>query len=314
MSKIVIIGAGHVGSMCALNLAQIGICDEIVLIDIVEGKADAQAKDVADATVFMSRTPIVRAGGYEDCNEADIIINAVGMSRKKGQTRLDMLDDSIQMMKDVIEKLNKTKFSGYFISITNPCDVIVNYARKHLDLPKNRIFGTGTSLDTARLKLTLHRLTGVAVNSIQCFALGEHGDSSMVPMSHISFMGKPLFELQEEKPKVYGKVTEELLLDRTHQLGMEIVIGKGSTEFGIGAAVADICKAIFYDEKKIIPVSALLEGEYGEEEIMIGVPAIIGKNGMEGILSLRLTESELEKFHASCEVVRSYIRRAELKE
>lgn len=306
MRKVVIIGAGHVGSMCGLNLAQVGVCDEIVLMDKIEGKAEAQAKDIADATVFMQRVPIVRAGTYSDCDDADIIVNAIGMPRKENQTRLDMLDDSIQMMKDVIERIKQTKFSGYFVSITNPCDVIVNYAREQLGLPKNKIFGTGTSLDTARLKLTLHHATGIAIPSIQCFALGEHGDSSMVPMSHISFMGKPLLELKEEESDTYGMITEEMLSDRTHQLGMEIVIGKGSTEFGIGAAVADICKAIFYDENKIIPVSTLLEGEYEEEGIMVGVPAIIGKHGVESIVSLRLTEEEMKKFHASCEVVRSY--------
>lgn len=306
MRKVVIIGAGYVGSMCGLNLVQIGVCDEIVLMDKIEGKAEAQAKDIADATVFMQRVPIVRAGTYSDCDDADIIVNAIGMPRKENQTRLDMLDDSIQMMKDVIDQLKQTKFSGYFVSITNPCDVIVNYAREQLGLPKNKIFGTGTSLDTARLKLTLHHATGIAIPSIQCFALGEHGDSSMVPMSHISFMGKPLLELKKEESDTYGMITEEMLSDRTHQLGMEIVIGKGSTEFGIGAAVADICKAIFYDEKKIIPVSTLLEGEYEEEGIMVGVPAIIGKHGVESIVSLRLTEEEMKKFHASCEVVRSY--------
>ena len=159
MAKVVILGAGHVGSMCALNLARLGICREIVLIDIVEGKADAQAKDVADATVFMNRMPIVREGSYQDCDDADIIVNAVGVSRKPGQTRLDMLDVTIDIMKDVTARLNQTAFDGYFISISNPCDVVVNYAREHMKLPKNRIFGTGTLLDTARLRLTDRKST-----------------------------------------------------------------------------------------------------------------------------------------------------------
>lgn len=310
MSRIVILGAGHVGSLCALNLAQAGICGEIVLLDCVEGKADAQAKDVSDATVFMDRSPLVRAGGYEDCGEADIIVNAVGVSRKPGQTRLDMLDTSIDIMKDVTENLRKTGFGGIFISISNPCDVVANYAREALKLPKNRVFGTGTSLDTARLRLTLHKLTGVSAKSIQCFAMGEHGDSSMVPLSHISFMGKPLAQMKEELPERFGGVTEEVLLERTHQLGMEIVIGKGSTEFGIGAALADLCRAVLYDEKKICPVSAYLEGEYGQSGLMAGVPAVIGKNGMEQVIELRLTEHEKEQFDASCAVIRSYNEKA----
>lgn len=310
MAKVVILGAGHVGSMCALNLARLGICREIVLIDIVEGKADAQAKDVADATVFMDRMPIVREGSYQDCNDADIIVNAVGMSRKPGQTRLDLLDVTIDIMKDVVARLNRTTFDGYFISISNPCDVVVNYAREHLKLPKNRIFGTGTLLDTARLRLTLHQLTGVSANSIECFAMGEHGDSSMVAMSQITFMGKPLYQLQQEKPQIFGKITYDVLLERTHQLGMEIVIGKGSTEFGIGAALAVVCKAVLYDEKKILPVSALLEGEYGQKGIMAGVPVIIGKGGVEEIIELSLNEQEQKAFAASCDVIRTYIAKA----
>jgi len=155
-------------------------------------------------------------------------------------------------MKDVTARLNQTAFDGYFISIFNPCDVVVNYAREHMKLPKNRIFGTGTLLDTARLRLTLHQLTGVSANSIECFAMGEQVDSSMVAMSQISFMGKPLAQLQQEKPQIFGKVTYDILLERTHQLGMEIVIGKGSTEFGIGAALAMVCKAVLHDEKRIL--------------------------------------------------------------
>ena len=299
MAKVVILGAGHVGSMCALNLARLGICREIVLIDIVEGKADAQAKDVADATVFMNRMPIVREGSYQDCDDADIIVNAVGVSRKPGQTRLDMLDVTIDIMKDVTARLNQTAFDGYFISISNPCDVVVNYAREHMKLPKNRIFGTGTLLDTARLRLTLHQLTGVSANSIECFA-----------MSQITFMGKPLAQLQQEKPQIFGKVTYDILLERTHQLGMEIVIGKGSTEFGIGAALAMVCKAVLHDEKRILPVSALLEGEYGQNGIMAGVPAIIGKGGVEEIIELSLNEQEQKAFAASCDVIRAYIAKA----
>ena len=200
MAKVVILGAGHVGSMCALNLARLGICREIVLIDIVEGKADAQAKDVADATVFMDRMPIVREGSYQDCDDADIIVNAVGVSRKPGQTRLDMLDVTIDIMKDVTARLNQTAFDGYFISISNPCDVVVNYAREHMKLPKNRIFGTGTLLDTARLRLTLHQLTGVSVNSIECFAMGEHGDSSFVPWSTATISTIPVDQYAASLP------------------------------------------------------------------------------------------------------------------
>ncbi len=309
MSKIVILGAGHVGSMCALNLAQQGLCREIVLIDRVEGKASSQAKDVADATVFMNRVCTVRDGDYSDCNDADIIVNAIGVSRKPGQTRLDLLDESVEMMNDVIGRLKKTSFGGFFISITNPCDVIADYARRKLGIPRNRIFGTGTMLDSARLRLTLHKLSGRSIASIQAFAMGEHGDSSMVPVSAITLNGKRLCELQKENPAVYGGITEEVLLERTHQLGMEIVIGKGSTEFGIGAALAQLCKAVLYDEKQIYPVSVYLDGEYGKSGLMAGVPCVIGGDGVEEIIRIPMTAHEEELFDKSCDVIQSYIAR-----
>ena len=311
MSKIVILGAGHVGSLCALQLAYSGICREVVLIDILEEKAASQAKDVADATAFMPRQTIVRAGGYADMDDADILVNAVGVSRKPGQTRLDLLDVSVDIMDQVIGQMKKTSFQGIIISISNPCDVVANYFRIHYEYPAERIFGTGTSLDTARLRRTISEMASVDMKSVTCYALGEHGDSSVVPVSQIRIGGESLQRLQEREPERFGKITREVLEERTHQIGMEIVIGKGSTEFGIGAALADLCKAVLYDEHRVFPVSALLEGEYGQEGLMVGVPAIIGKDGVEMILELPLTDEEKTDFAASCDIVRTYNHKAE---
>lgn len=311
MSKIVILGAGHVGSLCALQLAASGLCDEIVLIDILEEKAASQAKDVADATAFMPRQTIVRAGDYEDMDDADILVNAVGVSRKPGQTRLDLLDVTIDIMDQVIAKMRKTRFQGIIISISNPCDVVANYFRIHYEYPAKKIFGTGTSLDTARLRRTISEMTSVDMKSITCYAMGEHGDSSIVPISQVRIGGESLERLQTECPERFGSITREVLEERTHQIGMEIVIGKGSTEFGIGTALADLCKAVLYDEHRVFPVSALLEGQYGQEDLMAGVPAIIGKNGVKMILELPLTDEEKTDFAASCDIVRTYNHKAE---
>lgn len=311
MSKIVILGAGHVGSLCALNLAFSGICREIVLLDILPDKADAQAKDVADATAFLSRQTRIRTGGYEDLNDADILVNAVGVSRKPGQTRLDLLDVTIDIMDQVVGEMKKTTFGGIIISISNPCDVVANYFRTQYDYPAKRIFGTGTALDTARLKRTVSELAGVDMKSVTCYAMGEHGDSSVVPTSQIYIGGEPLEKLRKEDPERFGGITREVLEERTHNIGMEIVIGKGSTEFGIGGALADLCKAVLYDEHRILPVSTLLQGQYGQEGLMVGVPAEIGRGGVERIPELSLTEEEREAFAASCAVVSAYNKKAE---
>lgn len=309
--KIVIIGAGHVGSHCGYSLLSQGDVNEIIFIDIDEAKAAAQAGDIFDAGCFMSHPAKVRVGDYKDCKDADIVVLAAGVPRKPGQTRLDTMYDSINVMKEIINPLRNSGFEGMLICISNPADVIANYMRVHTGWSKNKVFSTGTSLDTARLKRVLHEELDADARSIQCYSMGEHGDSSMIPYSHVTIGGKPLLELMKEKPDTYGKLDLERVLYRTRMIGMDIINGKGSTEFGIGTVLADMVKAVLNDERRIMPVSALLEGEYGQRDLYIGVPAVIGKNGIEEIIELHLTQEEYKLFEVSCEVVRKHNELAE---
>ncbi len=309
--KIVIIGAGHVGSHCAFSLITQGDASEIVFIDIDEPKAAAQAGDIADAACFMQHPICVRSGDYGDCKDAAIVVIAAGVPRKPGQTRLDTMGDSVRVMKEIVGPLKNSGFEGILICISNPADVIANYIRKHIGWAKHRVFSTGTSLDTARLKRVFSEETGIDARSIQCFSLGEHGDSSMIPFSHVSISGKPLFELMKEKPDVFGKLDLEHVLHRTRTIGMDIINGKNSTEFGIGSVLADMVKAILHDEHRVMPVSALLEGEYGQTEIHVGVPAVLGKNGIAEIIELHLTGEEQKLFEESCEMIRKHIALAD---
>ena len=309
--KVVIIGAGHVGSHVAMALCFQGTCAEIVFIDKDHEKAIANCYDVADACLFLGSTTKISVGDYNDCKDADIIVISIGMPRKPGQTRLDMLDDSIVMLKDVVENLKPIDFKGIIVSITNPADVIAHYARVHLGLPRERCFSTGTSLDTARLKRTVSELANVDRRSVTTCAIGEHGDSSFVPFSTLTLGGKNYKELQEEKPEKYSNLTEEYVLERTRYIGYDIINGKGSTEFGIGAACADICKAIFHDEKRVIPASVYLDGEYGMHDVACGVPCVIGRNGIEDIIELPLNDKEKEQLAYTCKVIKENIDRAE---
>ncbi len=309
--KVIIIGAGHVGSHVAMALCFQGTCDEIVFIDKDNAKAVSNCYDVADACLFLGSTTKISVGDYNDCKDADIIVISIGMPRKPGQTRLEMLDDSIIMLKDVIDHLKPIDYKGIIISITNPADIIAHYARKHLGLPRERCFSTGTSLDTARLKRTVSELADIDRKSVTTCAIGEHGDSSFVPFSTLTLGGKNYKELQEAKPDKYGNLTEDFVLERTRYIGYDIINGKGSTEFGIGAACADICKAIFHDEKRVIPASVLLEGEYGMKDVSCGVPCVIGRNGIEDIIELPLNEKEKEQLAYTCKVIRENIERAE---
>lgn len=299
--KVVILGAGHVGSHVAYALAQKGICSEIVLVDIDRDKAVSQALDIDDSTGFGAGETLTRAGEYGEVSDAAVVVNAIGEGRKPGQTRLDLLGRSAEMAEELTASLKPYEIPGIFISITNPCDVIADYMRKGLGLPKERAFGTGTLLDTARLTRAVSRMAKVGRDSVQAYSLGEHGDSSMIPFGAIRIGGLG-FEAYE--------LSKEALLEDTRKSGMVIIEGKKSTEFGIGSGTADLVKCILLDEKRILPVSALLEGEYGETDVHCGVPCRIGAGGIEKIIELPLSETEKAQLHRSCEIIREHIKLA----
>lgn len=309
--KIVIIGAGHVGTHCAVALSFQNICDEIVFIDKDQTKAKSQAMDLADSVCFLPSAVNVRVGDYNDCSDADIIVIAAGVPRLPGQTRLDTLGASVVCVKDVVENLKKIDIKGVVITITNPADIIADYVRKGLDLPKNRVFSTGTSLDTARTRRTVADLCQVDPHSVVAFAMGEHGDSSMVPFSHMNICGVPYKKFVETYKERCADFADNKVTEGTHMRGMDIINGKGSTEFGIGAALADMAKAVLTDEHRILPASALLEGEYGQKDVHAGVPCIIGRNGIEEVIELDLTKQELELFGKSCDIIREHVKMAE---
>ena len=301
--KIVITGAGHVGSHIAQALCWRWCAQEIVLVDKDGGKAAAQAMDVADSLSFPAADTTVRAGGYGDCADADLVFIAIGKAREPGQTRLDLLGDSVKMAKELIGQLAPYSLPGVVVSITNPADIVADYLRKGLRLPRERMFSTGTLLDTARLVRTLSEETGVSRQSIMAYSLGEHGDSSMIPFSAIRVGGLPL--------ESYPQVDREKLLSRTRLIGMDIINGKGSTEFGIGQSAAFLAETILFDRKAVLPVSVELRGEYGQKGVHCGVPCVVGKNGVEKIIELPLTPDEQKQLGESCAVIRKHIAMAE---
>ncbi len=296
--KVVILGAGHVGSHCAYALAASGVCEDIVLVDLIAEKAYAQALDVADSVSFMPRPVAVRAGGFEECKDADLVVVTIGEPRQPGQTRLDLLGRSVEQLKELIQVLKPMKLACPVVTITNPADIVADYLRKGLALERWRCFSTGTLLDTARLIRCISQAAGVDRRSVCAFSMGEHGDSSMVPFSAVTVGGVPFETLG---------LSKEEILTQTRQAGMEIIEGKGSTEFGIGRALAELAGCILRDEKRILPVSVLLDGEYGQTGVHCGVPCRIGKNGIEVIIELNLTQEEQQMLDASCQVIRKHI-------
>lgn len=303
--KIVIIGAGHVGSHCAQALAWEGAAADIVLVDCLPEKAQAQALDVSDALCYFQRPSRVRSGDYAEAADADIVIIAIGETRKPGQTRLDLFDNSIRMLGGLIETLLPLKIRGLVVTITNPADVVADFVRAGLGLPRNRCFGTGTLLDTARLVRLLSEKTGLPRDSVSALVMGEHGDSSVGAFSQARLDGRPF--------SAYPILDRAALTEETRQAGMTVVVGKGSTEFGIGRATAALCSALLGGRREVFPLSALLEGEYGQSGLHAGVPCRVGPNGIEEIIELDLDEEERTAFAASCGVIRGYVQRARIR-
>ena len=301
--KAVLIGAGHVGSHAGYALAAQGLVEEIVYIDIDEKKAFAQALDIFDATVYLPHRVEVKAGTYKDIDDADIMAVCAGPLPNMNQTRMDTLGATIEVMKDVISKIKNTKFSGIIINISNPADVITHYLQNKLNYDPKRIISTSTTLDSARLRRAISEAINVDQKSIYAYALGEHGESQMVPWSTVAIAGKPLFELMKEKEK-YSKLDLKELANKGRRGGWDVLEGKGSTEFGIGTALAEVARAVLCDEHRVLPVSVYLNGEYGQNDVYASVPAVLGRNGVEEIIELKMNDEEKKLFDESCSVMK----------
>lgn len=301
--KIAIIGAGHVGSHAGYSLASQGLVENIVYIDIDKKKAFSQALDIFDSIVYLPHRIIVKDGDYSDIDDADIIVICAGPLPNMSQTRMDTLGDTVAVMKDIISNIKKTKFAGIIINISNPADVITHYIQNQLSYDYKKIISTSTTLDSARLRRALSEELNIDQKSIYAYSLGEHGESQMVAWSTVTIAGKPLFELIKEKPEKYGKLDLNKIAEKGKKGGWEVLGGKGSTEFGIGASLSEVVKAIICNEHRVLPVSVYLNGEYGQKDVYASVPAVLGKDGVEEIIELNMTEEEKKLFDNSCKIM-----------
>ena len=301
--KIAIIGAGHVGSHAGYSLASQGLVENIVYIDIDKKKAFSQALDIFDSIVYLPHRIIVKDGDYSDIDDADIIVICAGPLPNMSQTRMDTLGDTVAVMKDIISNIKKTKFAGIIINISNPADVITHYIQNQLNYDYKKIISTSTTLDSARLRRAISEEINIDQKSIYAYSLGEHGESQMVAWSTVTIAGKPLFELIKEKPEKYGKLDLNKIAEKGKKGGWEVLGGKGSTEFGIGASLSEVVKAIICNEHRVLPVSVYLNGEYGQKDVYASVPAVLGKDGVEEIIELNMTEEEKKLFDNSCKIM-----------
>ena len=301
--KVVIVGAGHVGSHVGYALISQSLADEIVYIDSDHAKAVVQAFDLTDATNYLPVRTKVTAGDYSDAKDAQIMIISAGPLPTGNQTRMDTLGQTIAILKDVTKSIKESGFDGIIISISNPADVITHYIQHMLNWAPERIFSTSTTLDSARLRRAIAQEIGIDQKSITAYALGEHGESQMVAWSAVTIAGKPLSQWREEYPDTFGKLDLDALADAGREGGWTILRGKQCTEFGIGASAAEVVRAIFYNENRVLSVSVLLNGKYGQRDVYASVPAIVGRDGIAEIIELHLTPEEQEKFNASCKTM-----------
>lgn len=308
--KVGIIGAGNVGSHLGLQLAVQGLADEVVFYDVNNDKAMGESLDLMDAVSYQPHHFEAYAGTIDDMKDADIMINASGKPRLPGQTRLDMMDGGIATTKEFLPLIEKSGFDGIIISISNPCDIIAEYIQYKLDYPKNKIIGSGTALDSARLQYQLSDQLKINRRSLTAYLLGEHGDSSMIPWSHVTVVGKKLDELLAEKPELYKMDPKDVILEKVHREGYVENTTKGCTEFGVTSATAELVRAIYHNEHKVLPVSVYLDGPYGIKDSFASVPVKIGKDGVEDIIELHLTDEENAELQASIKVLKEHFARA----
>lgn len=308
MTKVGIFGAGNVGSMVAFASAMGGTADEFIIYDIDEEKAASQARDIMDGVRFYPHEIQARAGDYGELADSDFIVVGSGPVVQP-EDRLDELEDNKKATKEFAEEMEKRNFGGIIIVVTNPCDIIAYQVYRYSELPKNRVIGSGTFLDTSRFNAMLGEQLDISPDSVEGLVIGEHGNSQVIPWSRVH-IGNMTFD---EYCKAYPEETEgfdrEEFADRVKNRASTIVSGKEYTQFGIGNTVTGIMKAVIHDTKEILPVGVYPEGEYGLEDVYLSLPAIVGRNGIEKIIELPLTEEETEKLSKSADVLKAHIRR-----
>lgn len=301
--KVGVIGLGHVGAHVAYSLAVQGIADELVLVDMKEQKLASEVQDLRDAAAYLPHRVTVNPGDFADLGDCDVIVNSVGkIELLETHDRLTEMDFTIAAVRGYVDKIKASGFDGVLINITNPCDIVTRELAMGLGLPKGRVFGTGTGLDTSRLLSALNRQTGIDHKSITAYMLGEHGALQFAPWSCVSFRGMPLDELAKTNEKF--RFDRDALQKESIGGGWVTYAGKQCTEYGICTTAARMVHIVLHDEKAIMPASMELDGEYGETGLFAGVPCLIGKNGVEQIIELPLTDEEKAKFHDCCEGIR----------
>ena len=305
--KIVLIGTGMVGMSYAYALLNQNLCDELVLIDINKKRAEGEAMDLNHGVAFSGGNMEIYAGEYTDCCNADLVVLTAGLPQKEGQNRLDLLKENRKIFETILQSVLENGFHGIFLVATNPVDIMTRIVYEISDFPPEKVIGTGTALDTARLRYLLGEKFMIDPRNMHAYVMGEHGDSEFVPWSQAMMTTKPIFDLCGETEGCHFQELLELE-EEVRMAAYKIIEAKKATYYGIGMAMARITKAIFGNEYRVLTVSAHLQGEYGENGIYIGIPCVVNRMGIQRIVELPLGSEEKQRLHSSCETLENTYR------
>ena len=301
--KVVLVGTGFVGMSMAYAMLNRGGVDELVLIDIDKDKTIGEEMDLSHGLPFAPQKMILKAGDYKECKDAQVVVITAGIPQKPGQSRLELAKTNTKIMKQITESIMASGFNGIIIVASNPVDLMTYVISKVSGLPKNQVFGSGTVLDTARLRYLMADYLKVSSKNVHAYIMGEHGDSSFVPWDHAYLGCKKIKDIMKDNKHPMED------LKKIHQgvinAAYEIIDKKKATYYGIGMALSRIVKAVLENENAILTVSTYLkDGDYGQDDIYIGVPAVINNQGVRELLYLELNEEEQSKLDNSCKIIK----------
>lgn len=308
-NKISILGAGNVGATIAYTLTVDGMASEIVLVDINKDKAKGEAMDILQGTALCPPVNIY-SGDYADIKDSDIVIVTIGAARKPGQTRIDLAQGNVNIIKSVMPQAMKYAPNAIYLVVSNPVDIITYTILKTTGLPESHVFGSGTLLDTSRLRAMIAGNVGVSPKSVHAYVLGEHGDSAMIPWSLTSIGGVPmdtyLGSLRNQKND-YQELDFDAIEDDVHKSGGQVISLKGATFYAIALSTRRICECILRDTSSVLSLSTMLHGEYGVEDVCVSLPVVIGRNGISNVVAPPMQPQEQDKFIQSAQTLKDTI-------
>ena len=300
--KIVLVGTGFVGMSMAYSMLNRGGIQELILIDIDKDKTIGEEMDLSHGLPFAPQKMTIKAGDYNDCKDAQIVVITAGVAQKPGQTRLELAEVNAKIVKQITQSIMASGFNGIIIVASNPVDLMTYVVSKVSGLPRNQVIGSGTVLDTARLRYLIGDYLKISSKNVHAYIMGEHGDSSFVPWEHCYVGCKKIIDVMKDNHHPMDKLSK--IHEGVVNAAYEIIEKKKATYYGIGMALNRIVRAVLDDENSILTVSTYLENKYGQDDIYIGVPAIINKNGVRELVELELTKEEQEKLNNSCNLIK----------